>query len=95
MPAEGRKEIQVSYLSKLFYKGMEHCLMDLLCFHGTRSCVWTKDGFFFLTALVHQKCNIDLYLNLIGTYLDISPMEATVTEFLARGLGSPSPNTLG
>lgn len=68
MHAEVRKKIQFSYLSKLFYKRMEHCPMDLLCFHGTRCCVWTKDEFFFLPALVHQKCNIDLYVNHIGTY---------------------------
>lgn len=66
--AEVRKKIQFSYLSKLFYKRMEHCPMDLLCFHGTRCCVWTKDELFFLTTLVHQKCNIDLYVNHIGTY---------------------------
>lgn len=61
---------------------MEHCLMDLLCFPGTSCLIRTKDEFIFLTALVHQKCNIDLYVNLIGTYRDISPMEATVTRIL-------------
>lgn len=62
---------------------------------GQEAVYGQKMSFFFLTALVHQKCNIDLYLNLIGTYLDISPMEATITEFLARGPDSPSPNTVG
>lgn len=68
--------------------------MDLLFFNGTRSCVGTRLA--FSTVPIYQKYNKDLYLNLIGTYMDISTMEATrVTYQNSQAKNSSNPNTLG